>query len=1020
VNPTANAAMAVYSGATCPTTGAAPYACDYNSGANGMPSLSIPVINGTTYYIRVWTEHPENEGNFDICFQSACAPPNDLPCGAVSVPLGGSVQGSNTCASGTGEPANAAQCVSGGTINTVWYRVQVPASGSVRVRTHPLTLTDTQIQGYSFGTGPGTCSSPTNTPRTCNDDGTTCAGGYNDFSEQLFTGLTPGDSLWIAVDGVNSLTGTFDITFIDGNSTVFPPIAPQDCASPQIVCSTQDIIVNDPGNRNIGNICDLPSGYGCWGTGERNSIWYQFTVDPALTGGTATLAFDVLTLASTDIDVIMWDVTGNANACAQIQNQTLPITACNYAASNASTGLTTTSPPPYAYSPAVTFSGPPRTYLLLLNNWNSAANAGYTLHWGGAPPPISNTASASVWNGATDTQYSTTTNWGACGTRPTCGIDATINATANGRQPVITGMESVKNLTINAGATLTIQTGASLSVCGNFTNFGTLICQPGSTVNFVGNAALQTISGNLTAPNDFANLVINKIAPTGTVQLNNNIDVSEDFTISNANSIFNLNGKYMKVGGDWTNWNDLGTNNTGMTGSTVEFNGSVNQNYTVTNANPDTLYNVVINKSAGNVLLTGVNSSLFISNTLTLTSGNIVTGNTLEVFTKLNSAAAIAPGHGPNSYVQGRLRRALYLGSLDFPVGDPLVPNAGAQKGYENANITFTSSTVVRNVLCWFNLWPGATPNGPVGFDPCAVVPAPSSYTTQYDLLPILNNGYWSFQRTSASFNGTYNITLYNTGGTNASGTYWSVAYAPIASNVSLQASWGLYGSCVSTSTMAIDKRNGMNSPVLAAGASSFNHNYAAVQSTVALPVELLYFTAEPRGEEVICKWETASELNNDFFEVQRSTNGKDFETLGKVQGFGPGSSTSRREYSFVDPELCKDIRYYRLKQVDIDGRFSYTDVVAINCKTETGLDVYPNPANNAITYQFNQSLDGKAIISIVDIAGRQVYSEQVDALKGMNQVTTNISQLASGVYYLRISKADSNGEMLQTKFFKN
>ena len=219
---------------------------------------------------------------------------------------------------------------------------------------------------------------------------------------------------------------------------------------------------------------------------------------------------------------------------------------------------------------------------------------------------------------------------------------------------------------------------------------------------------------------------------------------------------------------------------------------------------------------------------------------------------------------------------------------------------------------------------------------------------------------------------------------------------------------------------MAIDKRNGMNVPVAPGGASSFNHNYAAVQSTVALPVEMLYFTAEPRGEEVICKWETASELNNDYFEVQRSINGKDFETLGRVQGYGHGSSTSNREYSFIDPQICKEIRYYRLRQVDIDGRYMFTDVVAINCKRETDLDVYPNPANNSITYQFDQSLDGKAIISIVDIAGRQVYTEQVDAVKGVNQVTTNISQLASGVYYLRISKADSVSEMLQTKFFKN
>ncbi|MBL0102985.1 MAG: hypothetical protein IPP51_04065 [Bacteroidetes bacterium] len=169
------------------------------------------------------------------------------------------------------------------------------------------------------------------------------------------------------------------------------------------------------------------------GTGERNSVWYQFTVDPALSGGTATLAFDVLTPASTDIDMLVWDVTGQANPCAAIQAATLPPAGCNYAAANSSTGLTTTLPLPYGYASAVTFSGAPRTYILLLNNWNSAINAGFTLQWG--TTPISSSASTAIWSGGTvsaDTNYTCATCWGSCGSTPACGIDAIVNNTASG------------------------------------------------------------------------------------------------------------------------------------------------------------------------------------------------------------------------------------------------------------------------------------------------------------------------------------------------------------------------------------------------------------------------------------------------------------------------------------------------------------------------------------------------------------------------------------------------------------
>ena len=1077
INPTANAAMAVYTGACGALV---QYACDYNSGPNGMPSLSIPIVNGTVYHIRVWSENPEAQGSFDICLQSACAPPNDLPCGAVLVSLGGTTTGFNTCTGATSEPLNAAQCVAGGTINTVWYKVVVPASGQVHIRTHPLTLTDTQIQAYTSTGGCGNVA--TFVSRGCNDDGVPCSGGYSDFSDLNVTALTPGDTLYIAVDGFNSLTGSFEITFIDGTTPAFPPVAQQDCAAAQVVCSTSSITVADPGFRNNGNICDLPSGAGtCWGTGERNSIWYQFTADPALSGGTAVVTFDVLTLSSTDIDVLVWDITGQATPCASIAAATLPPAACNYGASNSSTGLTTTLPLPYCYANAITFSGAPRTYIVLLNNWNSAANAGYTLNWGATP--ISTAASTAIWTGLTDNLFTTSTNWGDCGGTPACGIDAIVNPTLNGRQPNVIGSQGVKNITINAGATLTLAAGATLTVCGNFTNYGNLVCNPGSTILFIGTTA-QTITGNLTGVNAFANLSVLKTV--NSVTLAANIDVRENFATLSATSVFNIGGKYMKVAGNFTN-NTSPTTFTGIAGSRVEFNGTGNQFLNnINGATGITMNRVIMNKTGGKLYLNSANSTLNIDSILTLTSGNIVTRNfaNTEVFVKWGSTPAIV-GHSALSYIDGKLRRAVYTGtglslpySLDYPVGDSL-----GVGGYELANVTFTSGTVIPDILGYFSPWPGAIPPalGPLANE-CMIA--------TYDALPFFNHGFWTFSKTNVSpFNGIYKLAMNNTGHTNSSGSGWTIAKADIAANPLLTASWSLIGQCVISSTQFNTQRvniNGVNpysvtttlgsnvvytsnttalsvgAPISGVGipvgsvitsimnsgafvisnvatasgtvtgnigttastATSFNHLYSIVQSTVPLPIELLSFTAKPENDFVVCNWSTATETNNDYFEVLRSFDGKDFKSISpKIKGFGAGNSTTNRSYSFIDnEEKCNSIRYYQLKQVDIDTKETLSDIVAVNCKnTDETVSIYPNPASETLTYQFYQNSEEDLEIRIIDVTGREVLNQTMTAQRGFNTATTSIESLSSGVYYLQVRNVSSpnSNSPRHTQFFK-
>ncbi|MBK7429602.1 MAG: T9SS type A sorting domain-containing protein [Bacteroidetes bacterium] len=588
----------------------------------------------------------------------------------------------------------------------------------------------------------------------------------------------------------------------------------------------------------------------------------------------------------------------------------------------------------------------------------------------------------------------------------------------------------------------------------------------------------------MTGANGFANLSVLKTA--NSVILANNIDVKENFATLSATSIFNIGGKYMKVAGNFTN-NTSPTTFTGVGGSTVEFNGAGNQFLNnINGATGITMNRVFMNKTGGKLYLSSANSSLNVDSILTLTSGNIVTRNfaSTQVFVKYGISAAIT-GHSALSYIDGKLRRAVYTGtpltlpfSLDYPVGDSLL-----QGGYELANVTFTGGTVIPDLQGTFNPWaiPATPPLGPIANE-CMIA--------NYNPNPFFNHGYWTFSKTNPTpFNGIYRLTMNNIGYNNNAGfNGWTVAKADIAADPNLTASWSLIGQCAIASTATVTQRvniNGTNpysvtttlgsniiytsnttalstgaaitgtgipagsvitailnsgaftisNPATASGtvtgsigstansATSFNHHYAIAQSTVPLPIELLSFTAEPEKDYVVCNWTTASETNNAYFEVLRSFDGKEFNAIGNVNGFGAGTSTTNRSYSFVDDEeRCNSIRYYQLKQFDIDNKSTLSDIVAVNCnnKDET-ISIYPNPATETLTYQFYQNGDEVLEVQIVDMTGRTVFIENTVAIRGFNSTTVSIENLAGGAYNLLIRSLNTKNSTSprHAQFFK-
>ncbi len=967
------AGFSVYQG--CPSSSGS--ACLGNIGG-GNVSTNITLPAAGTYYIIVdsWAPPSNITFNLDITTTPG-ASPNDYPCSATTLPLGSTLTGDNRCSNGLLEPA-VPSCWTAGNVNTVWYKV-TPSGTTLNISTILGTLTNTQIALYK-----GSCSSLTQvtpTGTSCNTDVTNCSGVVTLNSQMIVTGLSSGTPYYIRVDGEQDLTGTFQITAIDGNAG--PSLIPgQDCGSPFTVCQNNVVSTSYNGNGNYCDFTAVATG-NCITSGEINSVWYTIPISSS-----GTLMFDIIPndwpgsgTSGSDYDFAIWEVGQSGLACSQLTN-TAP-TRCNNDVLGV-TGLFTggNAPAGYpgfnnAYETGIAVTAG-QVYKLVISN-NSGSSSGFTLNFTSSPDPITypSPPATMTWTGAVNSNWSLGTNWGQC-TIPSCAINATCAAGPN--QPVLSSNQTVKDLVINAGATLTINPGIVLSVCGNFTNNGNLVTGAGSIVRFIGSGA-QFMAGSLTGANAFTNLTMAKTGGTLTMQAN--VDIRENDSL--LTGLLNTNSKYIRVKKNFYNANGTVTHVSPATGSTYEFNGNAPQVWTNIGAEIN-LNNVIMNQSpATSMTLTGGTfNNLNVNGVLTLTSGKIIT-NAFEVVVK-NPANAAVTGYSVNSYVEGYLRRYLNTnatGLYDFPVGH-------AAKGYQMASINFTIATQIPQLLAYFTPW-GALPVGPVSNE-CTFV--------NYSLSPALDNGFWTIEASANPNTGTYNMTLNNRNYTNALNGWTIMKRSPAGSGP-----WALSGTCVVTSLATATKRNGMT------GFSDF----ATAQSAVPLPIELLKFEAVAKHGNVLTTWETASETNNDYFVVERSNDLEKFTNVGTVDG--AGTSTEHHSYELTDSDPGAGIFYYRLKQFDFDGGYSYSEIVAVKItEVMNEINIYPNPANSTIYFDFESPFESPVKLQLVDIFGKVLKEEIRLASKGIVNYSMEIKSIPEGVYTLQVVETD---DVYKGKFIK-
>jgi hypothetical protein len=180
---------------------------------------------------------------------------------------------------------------------------------------------------------------------------------------------------------------------------------------------------------------------------------------------------------------------------------------------------------------------------------------------------------------------------------------------------------------------------------------------------------------------------------------------------------------------------------------------------------------------------------------------------------------------------------------------------------------------------------------------------------------------------------------------------------------------------------------------------------YSFITDTTVIPVELISFTGISNGKEVILNWSTASELNNQLFEIQRSFEGSDFATIGFVNG--KGTTSEKQDYIYKDKILSDGKYYYRLKQIDYLGQSEYSDIIEMDIRAFSSYLLeqnFPNPFNPTTTIGYGLKEKSNVKITVINSIGEEVaLLVNQEKESGYHTIEFNAANLPSGVYFYQL-----------------
>lgn len=420
---------------------------------------------------------------------------------------------------------------------------------------------------------------------------------------------------------------------------------------------------------------------------------------------------------------------------------------------------------------------------------------------------------------------------------------------------------------------------------------------------------------------------------------------------------------------------DISTNNTsnpvsfGEGSGIVIIDGSGFQEF-VGNAQMPILNKLTINKN-GTFYINNLN--IFIANTLSFTSGVFLTGVNREIIFGDN---ATHTGAKNSSHISGPVTKR-GNDAFVFPTGDGIL--------YAPIGISAPASTGDAFTAQYFN-----TP-----------------YSNITSLGSGLNNvsseEHWILDRTSGTSN--VNVTMY----------YHVDRSGGISQQTDLRVSRWNGSQWVSHGNGGTSGTNTNGNVISSAAITDFSPFTLGSSTTLnPLPVQLLNFNAIPLTSSVKVIWSTTSELNNDFFVVEKSIDGKLWNEIGRVEGADNSNSVSK--YMLVDNAPVIGLQYYRLKQVDQNGEFTYSHIASARF-TEELVDVVtisPNPAKDIFNVMLLNNEDENASVAIINSLGQTVL--QFDHIQS-SILTIDMKDLSNGVYALQVTQ---NGLTTSNKLIKN
>lgn len=184
-------------------------------------------------------------------------------------------------------------------------------------------------------------------------------------------------------------------------------------------------------------------------------------------------------------------------------------------------------------------------------------------------------------------------------------------------------------------------------------------------------------------------------------------------------------------------------------------------------------------------------------------------------------------------------------------------------------------------------------------------------------------------------------------------------------------------------------------------------------ETIIPLPVELLNFSAFKEDELIFITWETAAEINNDYFIVEKSSDGINWKSIKTVSG--AGNSFVPITYSIIDPNGCDGNCYYRLKQIDFDGSQTTYKAVLLQGKTQNTkleVNVYPNPTSDFVDISLLIQENESYTITLTNKLAEIVYQRERNLVKGLNYIRISLTDYCKGSYYLQVY---SNSQLLAT-----